>query len=136
MTVAVRGCPTSGLVPVPPAFKMPRSPAVVPPSTSCTERLSPVGYAASGSNCKVKPVGVTLTSTVRPAGGFRSIIMATSPSVWAPLRLTMRVLWPSEMAMLPEATPWPPLRSARGVSAESAGVSAAPWMGWEIAPKA
>ena len=29
----------------------------------------------------------------------------------------MLVLWPSEMAMLPAATPWPPLRSASGVSA-------------------
>ena len=48
----------------------------------------------------------------------------------------MLVLWPSEMAMLPAATPWPPLRSASGVLAESAGVSAAPSMGWEIAPKA
>ena len=36
----------------------------------------------------------------------------------------------------PPATPWPPLRSASGVSGESAGVSAAPCTGWDIAPKA
>ena len=81
-------------------------------------------------------MGVTLTVIVRSGGGFCSIKVATSPSVWAPLRLTMLVFWPSEMAMLPAATPWPPLSVANGVLEEESGVSADPSTGWDMAPKA
>ena len=43
VTAAVSVCPTSGPEPTPLSFKIPRSLAVVPPLTSWTERLSPLG---------------------------------------------------------------------------------------------
>ena len=61
---------------------------------------------------------------------------ATSPSVLAERRSTTLVLWPSEMAMLPADTPCPLLSCDKGVLDDTAGVNAAPLIGWDIAPNA
>ncbi len=61
---------------------------------------------------------------------------ATSPNVLAERRSTTLVLWPSEMAMLPAATPRPPLSCDNGVLDVTAGVNVAPWIGCDIAPNA